>query len=216
LVISNLVLPFNHSSAIERSTEVNKAVFRLSGVVFFSKDIQDSLKSLAILNCIHAGSKSRSPSFIEIYSSSRFSELSALKESPSSLTDDKLLSLIKIEKLKLSALGRSKESLSKRELRALSQKCEKLKWSALGDDQKSLLISEVFLRDRFGGEKDVYNRLVEYARSLSIQESHEVYATSGSPYLKSKYKELKGRIEQELVRPEDKSPRTLNNSIQKK
>ena len=208
LVISSLVLQSNFSSAGPEKESRNRAVFRLSGIVFFTSDIKKSLSSLKVLSCL--GSKASQRSFIEVYSSSDFS-----KPLPSaySLSDDKLLSLIKIEKLKIAALGRSKESLSKKELLVLSKDCARLRWSKLNDDEKSILLAEVFLRDRFGQEKDLYNRLVEYSRSLSIQESHEVYASGISIELAKKLRSLKKSIK---VAAEDGQTEPLPSEVIKK
>lgn len=193
----------------------DRAVFRLSGVVFFTSDVVESLRALKVLKCL--GPKSSQISFTEIYSSGDFRNLYNLDpKALGQLSDDKLLSLIKIEKLKIAALGRSKDSLSQKELSSLSKKCSSLRWKRLSDSEKSLLISEVFLRDRFSQEKDVFNRLVEYARSLSIQEVHEVYANKVSGHLSKKYKSIRSKIIKKNTSELDLSSPALKNTVLKK
>jgi hypothetical protein len=215
LVISSLVLPFNLAHSLEGAIGSDRAVFRLSGVVLFTSDVLESVKALKVFKCL--GSKSSQRSFTEIYSSGDFRSLRKLDSTAlSQLSDDKLLSLIKVEKLKIAALGRSKDSLSKKELNSLSKRCSQLNWNRLSDEEKSLLISEVFLRDRFSQEKDVFNRLVEYARSLSIQEIHEVYANQVSSHLSKKYMSIRSKIVKKAPTELDLSSPALKNTVLKK
>jgi len=170
-----LFLVINNTFAV-----FDQALFRLSGQVFFLSDMEKKQSAFKSLDCID------SP-LLEVYLKASFSEITKtplLTADKSALSDSiNLMPYISLEKLILSSLSSGKDSLNKVEISSLGRKCSRLVWEKLSTEEKSLLISEVFLRDRFKKKGNSDEELGNYKKSIESQEVHEVLKLKPSKYL---------------------------------
>ncbi len=118
-------------------------------------------------------------------------EISELKESSEEVVEAYLLPFIHLEKLKLVSVSRGKGKLSNVELARLGQNCRKLVWENLENEEKALLISEVFLRERFGKEDQRAKALQEFKKSLNVKDKHEIFSLKISRKFLAPKKEAK-------------------------
>lgn len=171
MAILSLALPFNLSA--------DTACFRLPGRVFFASDLEEIHSSLDILNCV------KGKPFVNSFTESNLTQLPPFKmdkliEASFAGSQEKvkaeILPYVYIEKLKLTAVGRGRGKLSSVELARLGESCRKLLWENLENEEKALLISEVFLRERFSNEEDVERALLEYRKSLDVKDQHEFFS----------------------------------------
>ena len=176
LVILSLAHPFN--------LYADTACFRLPGRVFFLSQLKEIYNSLSILKC------TKDKPFIEYLIDKKISqlktpELSDLQEKNPLEAQEVLLPFVYMEKLKLTAVGRGKGKLSALEMAKLGKACRDLHWENLDNEEKSLLISEVFLRERFSSEGDISKAVLEYRRGLNVKDKHEFFSLRPSDKIRT-------------------------------
>lgn len=151
----------------------DQAVYRLGGQVYFWSDIQKKSKSFNALKCTD-----KPPLLNELLGNSlgkiyllEMDHLSALERKE---IESHLYPFILIEKLKLTTLAGGKDTLSDFELAALGKKCALRGWAKFNTEERALLLSEVYLRDRFGSSSERASGLNEFRDNIFLKEKHEV------------------------------------------
>lgn len=103
-----------------------------------------------------------------------------LKSLTNGREEEELFPYVLIEKLKLNSLSSGKETLSLSELHDLGKKCTKENWAQLNTDERALLLTEVYLRDRFKTRTSSFESLGEFRENLNKKEKHEFLEVSMS------------------------------------
>lgn len=165
--------------------DLDQALFRLSGQVFFLTDINKVHNSLKVLDCLDESS------YLSIYLGKTIEDLKKIAipqdiEGFGTFSKGNLAPYIDLEKLKLSSLGRGKDELQKQELQGLGKECAKILWNKLEISEKALLLTEVYLRDRFKRNEQLNSSLSDLKKGLSVKEKHELLSFKMSPGLSEK------------------------------
>lgn len=174
-----LILVFSVQSSFGNNLSFDQALFRLSGQAFFLSDVIETQKAFKSFKCLSR------ESFLSVFLEQDISFLTSLKthevkKQKVLIKKESLKPFILLEKLKNSALGKGRESLSKNELMALNRNCNKVSWKKLTINEKALYLSEVYLRDRFSSSDNPKLALVEFRKSINAKESHEVFKIHSS------------------------------------
>lgn len=164
------------TAAKDLSKRVDLAVFRLSGQVYYLSDIINKQKALSVLSC--ANSKLYLVEFLGVKPKDLMER--NLKSLTNGREEEELFPYVLIEKLKLNSLSSGKETLSLSELHDLGKKCTKENWAQLNTDERALLLTEVYLRDRFKTRTSSFESLGEFRENLNKKEKHEFLEVSMS------------------------------------
>lgn len=151
----------------------DSALVRLGGQVFFLNDVDRLQESYKSISCL--GNQSYIERFLKNSNASlipRPWQANNIKKG--SQLPEQLQAFILIEKLKLSSVSSASTKLTTLDLVKLSKKCSHLVWNELNSDVKSLFLSEIYLRQRFSGSKELDSALEEFVTSLNLQHKHEL------------------------------------------
>jgi hypothetical protein len=189
-VISSLALQFSFLLFIicgrnfANTTKFDQAIFRLSGQVYFLSDLKDNQSALKKLSCISG------PTYISKFIGQNLDGLSKLtledkKKQSVVVSRSQLNPFIYLEKLKNTALSRTREKLSKNELARLDKSCSKIVWKNLSISEKAVLLTEVYLRDRYSSSDNLNAAFVELRKALDVKDSHEIFTLNASSRMKT-------------------------------
>ena len=160
------------SSQVKEAIELeDMALFRLSGQVFTLSDLKKIQQAFDIFKCV------KGKSYLEVLLDVKPSEFTAFKITPESkdLGEDRIFKgFITLEKLKHFSVETARDYRGDVAAQNLIKDCRNIKWSELTLSERTLVLSEVYLRERYGTPKDLFKVLREFALNLNNQDYHEV------------------------------------------